>query len=583
MRFQTAAIPLEPPDPRKVSIFKATARSPRPGANIDYIGALARNIRPENRKISKPINLAALAACTFFVLAGLAFIPLLGIQNDEALFATAIYEPLGMEDFRWVFGRKLPTMVMSYVGALKSWLYTPIFHFWPPSPASLRVPVLLAAAAALLLFFAFFRRAAGPRAALAALILLAADPLFLLTATFDWGPVAIQHLLFGAALFLLLRWHQRKHAGWASLAGGFFLLGLAFWNKAIFSWMLAGLGAASVFVFPREVWRAFTLRRLGVACLAFALGALPLILYNARHRLNTFGSNAALETRDLPGRARLLRYTLEGSALFGWLTAHDSEVSSPLSPRTPLEKASAFLSRAAGRPHTSLAFYAFLAALALLPLLCVRYGWHGPVRAIAFALVFLAVAWLAMALTRGAGGGVHHVILLWPFPAFVTGTAFAAASRLARRGALALALVLAPVSGSQLLVLNEYYNQAVTNGGALNWTDAIYPLARALRGLPADYIFVTDWGILDSLRLLEHGRLPVRVATVPESDPQAVRFEISGPRHLYVGHTAGNEFTPGATARLEAAAAGLGYRRHVLRVISDARGKPFFEIYRFAP
>ena len=524
--------------------------------------------------------MAAAAACIFFFLAGLAFVPLLGLQNDEALFASGIFEPFGAAEFRWVFGHKLPMMLMTYVGGLKSWLYTPIFRLWAPSPASIRVPAVLAATAALLFYFLLFHRAAGRRAAVIGLALLAADPMFLLTATYDWGPVALQHLLFGAALFLLLRWHQRKYTGWASLAGGFFLLGLALWNKAIFSWMLAGLAAATVAVFPRELLRALTPRRLAVAFFSFALGAFPLILYNARHGLETFRSNTAFDAGDLPGRARLLRYTLEGSALFGWLTADDSEAAARRQPRTAMEKASAFVSDATGHPRSGPGFYAFLAALALLPWLARRNGWNGPVRAIAFALVFLAVAWLVMALTRGAGGGVHHVILLWPFPALVVAAAFAAASHLVRRGALAVALAVPLMAASNALVLNEYYNQAVRNGGSLNWTDAVFPLARELREMPAEFVFVTDWGMLDSLRLLERGRLPVRVASDP-ADPGEVRRQVSSPGHLFLGHTTGNEFFPGATAKLEAAAARLGYRRQLLRTVADSRGKPIFEIYRF--
>ena len=506
--------------------------------------------------------------------------PLLGLQNDEALFASGIFEPFGVAEFRWVFGHKLPMMLMTYVGGLKSWLYTLVFGVWPPSPASIRVPVLLAATAALGFFFLLFRRAAGPRAAVIGVALLAFDPMFLLTATFDWGPVALQHLLFGAALFLLLRWQQRKCNGWASLAGGFFLLGLALWNKAIFSWMLAGLAAATLAVFPRELLRALTPRRLAVAFLSFALGAFPLILYNARHGMETFRSNTAFDASDLPGRARLLRYTLEGSALFGWLTADDSEAAAPRQPQTALEKASALVSEAAGHPRSGLAFYSFLAALALLPWLWRGYGWNGPVRAIAFALVFLAVAWLVMALTRGAGGGVHHVILLWPFPALAVAAAFAAASRLMRRGTLALALAVPLIAASNALVLNEYYNQAVRNGGSLNWTDGIYSLAREVRKLPAQFVFITDWGMLDSLRLLDRGRLPLRVASDP-ADAEGVRSQVSNPAHLFVGHTAGNEFFPGATAKLETAAASLGYRRELLRTVTDSRGKPLFEIYRF--
>jgi hypothetical protein len=40
-----------------------------------------------------PGRLCAGAACLFFFFAGRAFIPHLGVQNDEALFASVLYAP----------------------------------------------------------------------------------------------------------------------------------------------------------------------------------------------------------------------------------------------------------------------------------------------------------------------------------------------------------------------------------------------------------------------------------------------------------------------------------------------------------
>ena len=33
-----------------------------------------------------------------------------------------------------------------------------------------------------------------------------------------------------------------------------------------------------------------------------------------------------------------------------------------------------------------------------------------------FCLIVIAVAWLQMAITKNAGSGAHHVVLLWPLP-----------------------------------------------------------------------------------------------------------------------------------------------------------------------
>src|SRR5256885_10199453 len=75
---------------------------------------------------------AAILICLLFIVIAVPWIDKPGIQTDEALFASGIYPP---------FDDSLhPLMVMSYVGALKSYVWAAIFKIWPPSPASVRIP-----------------------------------------------------------------------------------------------------------------------------------------------------------------------------------------------------------------------------------------------------------------------------------------------------------------------------------------------------------------------------------------------------------------------------------------------------------
>jgi len=132
---------------------------------------------------------------------------------------------------------------------------------------------------------------------------------------------------------------------------------------------------------------------------------------------------------------------------------------------------------------------------------------RGPdLRAILFALIAIIVQWAQMAITEGAGGSVHHIILVWPLPQMLIAVSFAAASRrLGRFGRPVAACALATVMLAGALPINEYYHLAWQNGGARNWTDAIYPLATYVRTTPAKRVFCLDWGIIDQLRLLGRG------------------------------------------------------------------------------
>ena len=526
---------------------------------------------------------SALAACLLFLVTGSAFVSLLGIQNDEALFANGIFKPYAVA-YKYPWGRNgLPLMLMSYLGTLKSWIYRPIFQWFGVGVSAVRVPMLLAGAASVWLFYLLLRRAAGERAALLGCGLLAADSLYLLTTCFDWGPVALQHLLILSGMLLLLGFYQ--HPSHLRLAGGCFLLGMAMWDKALAAWMIGGIGLALIIVFPKQIVRVTTFRRVAISVFFFALGALPLIVYNIDQPLATFRGNASWDTSDLAGKGRLLAATADGSALFGWLNDEGWQTRDPHLPHGALQSASAGISALAGHPRHSPLLYAFALALLLAPL-----ARGHALRAIVFALLAMAFAWAQMAVTANAGGSVHHAILLWPLPQMVIAISFAAASRRLRAAGIpALAAVLALLMISGLLVTNEYRCLILRNGGSPNWTDAIYRLADYMKGDSSSNVFCMDWGIMDNMRLLSRGKLPLRVGTDPIAKPaldaadrEYLARTIAGAGHVFINHTKDFEFFPGINDKLVKYAADAGYRRQVMAVIADSYGRPVYEVYRFA-
>ncbi|MGA2328279.1 MAG: hypothetical protein ABSH05_18525 [Bryobacteraceae bacterium] len=527
-------------------------------------------------------NWFALLLCLLFFLQGLVFIPYAGIQNDEALFAAGIYKPVFAEHMADIFGRPVPTMVMSYIGALKMWIYAAIFQVWPPSPYSVRVPVLAIGALTVWLFFLLLRDTAGMRAALAGCALLAFDTMFLLTTTFDWGPVALQHLLLVSGVLLVTRFY--KWGGLFNLGGGFFLLGLGLWDKALFVWMLGGLGVATLTIFPRELLSKLTWRNAGVAGMCFLIGAWPLVAYNKVRKMRTFNANAHFSASQLDSKLHQVRIALEGGSLLGYMV-HDDPAPSPGQPESALERASVTLSDWSDAPRAGLLGIACVLSLALLPWL-----WNTPARKpMLFALVFMLVTWVQMAFTRDVGGSAHHVVLLWPFPQLLVGIAFTRVTRLLGRAAVAvLAGLIVVICGSSLLVTNQHLAQLVVRGPTTVWTDAINPLAEYLKQLPAKRVYVMDWGMFEALRLLDQGQLPLLVGTeqaakekMDADDLRMVHQMLAAEETVFLGHTEGNEVFDGLSARFAAAAESAGYRKQVLRVIGDRRGRQIFEVYRW--
>jgi hypothetical protein len=128
----------------------------------------------------------------------------------------------------------------------------------------------------------------------------------------------------------------------------------------------------------------------------------------------------------------------------------------------------------------------------------------------------------------------------------------------------------------------------VRNGGGMNWTDAVFKLSDYMKGVRASSVFCVDWGMMDSLRLLNRGTLPLRVGTDPITKPELNAEEramlqrmMSKPDHVFINHAKDFEFFQGVNDKLVKYAAAAGYRREVQAVIADSYGRPVYEVYHF--
>jgi len=521
--------------------------------------------------------------------------PYAGVQNDESLFASPLYIPAEREFRINVFHHDIPLMLMSYLGTLKTLLYAPILAIFGSNLWSLRLPVALAGALAVGLFFWLASRTLSPPIAILASLLLATDPLFLLTNTFDWGPVALEHLLLLSACVLLIDFIDSAAPGFIlspadtpslsgrtpgivdwKLAGAFFCLGLALWNKAIFLWALSGLAAGGLAVFLPEIRRHATFRNVRVATAGFLLGALPFVVYNIRRTNRTFSENAHVDMASFPGKWTQLKIGLNGTALFGYLV-NEEWSPSPKSPATLLERASVALRDRIGERRENYFYYVAGALLLAAP-------WWWRRRAARFSVVFVTVTWLSMAATKDAGGSAHHVVLLWPFPILLA--AVALDSLPWRKLAISAVIIMILLN---LSVVNQYLAQFVRNGAAGSFTDAIFPLSKVLAesGQPVNVI---DWGVYDTFVFLNQRRLLPRVMYDPfiaESPTpkqiEQIRAVFSNADSLIVTHAPDQEQFPQVGAHLDRAADALGYRKEVWRTIEDSNGRPVFEILRFHP
>lgn len=531
----------------------------------------------------RSITLLVFCACCLFLLLGASLIPYAGVQNDEALFSIPIYLFNPRELCIGIFHHCIALMVMSYVGTLKTLLYVPILKIFGASVWSVRLPMVFAGALTIYFFYDLVREASGVPAALLGTFLLATDPIFLLTDTFDWGPVALEHFLLVTGCWNLLRFARQPTSRLGSmrpLVLGFFFFGLALWNKAVFFWALAGLGAGVVLVFWPEFRQRLTIRNIGAAAAAFLVGALPFVIYNVRHPNATLSATAHFDTGSFAPKFAMARGALNGSGLFGYLTMPDWE-EHPKPVTTRLGRAAAWLRQSVALrlriPRKNFAEYAFLLALVAVP-------WWRRSRAAWFSLIFMGVTWGAMAVTNGAGGAIHHSVLLWPFPQFFIAAAFASLPW-PRIATCVVALMVA----ANLWVISQYLLDFERDGASAIFSDALFPLSAAFADTEnRQPIYVIDWGMANTLALFHRGKLLIRPADGPfqtdtpnETERDIIHVMLSDPNALFVDHVQELHVFPDVRKRLDRAALAAGYRNEPVRTISDSNGRPVFEIFRF--
>jgi hypothetical protein len=521
------------------------------------------------------------ASITFFLLAGIALIPWPGLQNDELFFAGPLFDRNAAFYYSQVGPFHIPLMVVSYTGALKTWLYAGLFATLEPSPWVIRIPALLAGAATIWLTWIWMNRmGAGAKAAAIATLLLATDTSYLLTTTFDWGPVALQHLLLMSGLVCIQIWIARQSR--ALLALAFFLWGLGLWDKALMLWPLSGLAAACCIVYWREMIRRIRLGDAAIALACFTIGAMPLIWYNIERPGATASRNLALSTTEVHQKIKALRESVDGSEMFGFIVKEDN-ASQPPSGAGFFTRLPLAIKRHLGTPRRNLMPLLLVAAV-----LCFTAQWRSPVRRpLLFLGITMAVAWAEMFFNKGTGVFVHHVVLLWPFPFAFAGIALAsAAQRLAAPGEILLVALLTIVLAANLLTTNEYLAEFIADGGTGGWTDAIYNLSATVDTISAPWIGLVDWGCLNGLRLLHQRDVGFFVAsdfvmspTPTAADREAIAHMADTPGIVFIQHVADKQIFPGVNDRFRAVAMQNGFEEQVRQVIPDRHGRPVFELF----
>jgi 4-amino-4-deoxy-L-arabinose transferase-like glycosyltransferase len=484
------------------------------------------------------------------------FLPRAGIQADEVLFVTPFFKgatPL----YSWqVEAARIPVMIMDYIGALKSWLYWPIFQVWPASVWSIRLPACLVSVATLIIFGDLVRRVAGVGAALWAAVFLATDATFTLTNVYDWGPVALLLLATVSFMNLVNRYAESNRIVYLGCA--FSIAGLATWYKAIFVFPLAGIGLAFLVAYFPDVRRRFSLRNAAVAGIFFTAGAAPLIAFNLAHSGATLAATTYIGNGSGAEKALMMRRTLEGRALEHYIFRAYPREKISLNGAPPADLAATWYRSSQLGPGSALPWLLLLSLIAL-PFL----RRSGQFRPLLFAWTACAAVFGLMLVFRDAGAGPHHTVLIDPGPQLIVAITLSAIGGIIPRRRWLACAAGAVLIASNFYLLARYYAEGRRNGFSVYWTDGERSLTRVIRAQSLPVAFI-DWGIRDVVRV-ESGDT---VALAPDEEPRE--------GVLYVEHCEGYVIDAAQTGSFEQKLARSNLHRTEVQRVSDPHGEPVF-------
>jgi hypothetical protein len=426
-------------------------------------------------------------------LASLRIAARVGYQMDEGLYVeSAVYmlrgggvPPFLHDAASWITiaGRRLPLMIIPYVGAAKAYVVLPLFAIFGISPEVARFSGVLLGSLGIAGLVVLLGTAVSPAAGLLAGLALAIHPSYLAYTVFDNGGVSVWMAALGLAALALTHYLRRRSILSALLLG--LAAGLGVWARVNLLWLFAAAVAAALLVLGRRAIPAKG--HVAAMMTGGCLGALPLVFYEVTSRLATLRFMS--DTRE-PLSAQRIAQRLRG---LGEVMISSGEhrgiwAGPPLAP-------------------WEMGIGAVLLALALFSQL-IRLRSEDPGiarwrRAFAAATAVMT----AIMLTSHLGISQHHLVAVLPL-------AFAALAILslevASRSRRAVPLLAAAAAGLAVLFLSwdvRIDRGLRETGGKWYWSSAIYDVHAYLRAhpVPPGRLKILSWGFQNNLYVISGG------------------------------------------------------------------------------
>lgn len=424
---------------------------------------------------------AIIGSVWFYLATALRNISRPGIYYDEITFVSAALNIDGAFLYKKIAG--IPVAIMPYIGALKSWIYYPVFKYFGVSPETLRTPVILITVIALVVSFALVKRIFGLIPAIAAIILISTDPAFIYFTRLDYGPVVLMMLFKMSSLLFFFVFMDSKKTVYLWLT--IICLGLGLYDKLNFIWFIIAFGTAVLCVYHQDLFSILKEKRFYfiIPSTLFLIFLAYVVLFFIIPLMKV---GVGLEPIPFSDRLSfipsLYSITMNGSAFFSFITG------------LPLK-------------NTSIINY-FLVPSFLIQIFfsikvrMVKNDTAGGriAKASFFFLLTFVFVFFQIFITQDARGG-HHMMILNPLNHLCLLSAFCGLSLflkdkgIERFGMVFLSAVFICIVFSQIKADTEYVKSFENDASyVLKWDPAIYELVKYTDSLGVDSVVSVDWG-----------------------------------------------------------------------------------------
>ena len=397
-----------------------------------------------------------------------------GLYYDEALFINASFNGPYSDSF--IFKRILgvPFMLMPYIGALKAWIFYPIFKIWGCSYHTIRLPMIFT----LLFNYKLISTLFNSRAALIFTSLSAVDPTVIFHTRLDWGPTVL--MMFFRSLFLLsiIYWLKTKDRKFLFISLGIALFGV--FDKVNFIWIVTA-GFTAVFLTnlyqnnnqPNQEAKTFKKWIMETNYYFLAFSFIFLLFFIALTKnlsiIEEVGISNISERFSI--FSSLIKDSISGFGIYKIIIV--GEIGSILSIRYNLILACYFIT--------------FIVILyALKKGLLNKYS-------ILFIAIFLLLLALEIFITKQATGA-HHIAAMMPFlflPIYLMISFFLSQKNIIQKilgGLIYFSLFFSS------LYIDQLYFESFKNKVQSNWDSSSENVIKELNHLGIDEVICVDWG-----------------------------------------------------------------------------------------